>query len=168
MSMAKRPAIIIDGANVAYEGQPADSKPKVSSIVAVKQLVEELGFRAVIIVDASLRHSVDDPDQLEGLFNQGKVLQAPSGTAADYFVLRTAEDLDAQVISNDEFEPYRREFPWVKKRRVPYMVIGGTVELYRPKLKLPDESKASAERADEAVAHATSQAGDATAVVSEG
>ena len=37
----------------------------------------------------------------------------------------------------------------------------------RPKLKLPDESKASADRADEAVARASSQAGDATAVVSE-
>lgn len=162
-----RPAIIIDGANVAYEGQPANSKPKVSSIVAIKQIVEELGFRAVIIVDASLRHNVDDPDQLEGLFNQGKVLQAPSGTAADYFVLRTAEDLDAQVISNDEFEPYRREFPWVKKRRVPYMVIGGKVELYRPKLKIPGDAEASAGKADATVTHASSPAGDATAAVSD-
>lgn len=165
--MARRPAIIIDGANVAYEGQPADSKPKVSSIVAVKQLVEELGFRAVIIVDASLRHAVDDPDQLEGLFRQGKVLQAPSGTAADYFVLRTADELEAQVISNDEFEPYRREFPWIKKRRVPYMVIGGRVELYRPKLKLPDDSTETVETSRQARGKARSQAGDATAVVSE-
>jgi hypothetical protein len=136
--MAKE-IILIDGANVAWEAPTAGKtpKPRISNIISVKQAVAELGFAPIIIVDASLKHHIDDPDQLETLFISAKVLQAPSGTVADYFLLRTAEEHDAQVVSNDEFEQYRTEFPWIKRRRVPYMIISGSVQLYLPKLSLP-------------------------------
>lgn len=128
---------MIDGANVAWESQTPDRKPRVSNIVAAKRAVEDLGFVPIIIVDATLKHHVDDPNQLEGLFESATILQAPSGAVADYFLLRTAGERDAQIVSNDEFEQYRDEFPWIKKRRVPYMIVSGTFHLYMPKLDLP-------------------------------
>jgi hypothetical protein len=140
-----RPLILIDGSNVAWEAQTPDGKPRVSNIVAVKQTLQEIGFAPLIIVDASLKHHVDDPDQLEGLFSSGQVLQAPSGTVADYFLLRTAEEREAQVVSNDEFEQYRSEFGWIKRRRVPFMIVNGSVQIYLPKLSPPQSSHSAAE-----------------------
>jgi hypothetical protein len=144
--------ILIDGANVAWEAPSSSRKPRVSNIIAVKQAVEELGFAPIIIVDASLKHHVDDPEQLEGLFNSAQVLQAPSGTVADYFVLRTADERGAQIVSNDEFEQYRSEFAWIKRRRVPFMIVSGSVHLYRPKLDLPTAPEMPAEAAAATVA----------------
>ena len=64
--MAKQ-VIVVDGANVAWEEQTKDGQPKVSNIVAMRQKLEEEGFDPIIIIDASLRHHVDDPGQLESL-----------------------------------------------------------------------------------------------------
>ncbi len=91
-----------------------------------------------MIIDASLRHRIDDPDQLEGLIDAQKIRQAPAGTDADYFILETAGQHEAQVISNDEFDRYRSRYPWIDQRRVPLMIVGGQVELYEPKLQVQE------------------------------
>ena len=123
---------VVDGANVAFLERTRDDKPKVSNIVAVCQALEQEGYTSIIIVDASLRHQVDDPDQLEGLFDKGVVRQAPAGTQADFFVLATADIEDALVVSNDTFEEYQRQYPWIADRRVTLMIIGGEVILHFP------------------------------------
>ncbi len=125
---------VVDGSNIAYTEMSAGGKPKVSNIVAVCRDLRERGFKPVVIVDASLRHVVDDPDQLEGLMDDQDVRQAPSGTQADYFVLEVADDLGAPVISNDGFDEYRDEYPWIEDRRVPLMIVGGEVMLHEPSL----------------------------------
>lgn len=138
--------ICVDGSNVAWEAPTSDRRPRVGNIMAVSRLLEALGFSPLVIVDASLKHHADDPEQLEALFNAGRILQAPSGTVADWFLLRTAQQHDAQVVSNDEFEQYRAEFDWIKRRRVPFMIVGDTVELYFPKLAPPARRASRARR----------------------
>jgi hypothetical protein len=131
--MSNRVAVV-DGANIAYEELTADGKPRVANLVAVRDALEKLGFDPIVMVDAALRHSVDDPRQLEGLLDKQLVLQAPAGTDADYFVLRTAQQQDGIVVSNDRFEDRRQEFPWLEQRRVPFMIVEGQVQLYRDRL----------------------------------
>lgn len=121
---------VVDGANVAYEA--TGGMPQLSQLVEMRQTLVEQGFDPVVIVDASLHHEIDDPDQLEGLLDQGSVLQAPAGATADYFVLEVAAELGAIVVSNDQFEQYRSDYPWIEERRVPYMIVRGQVHLYRP------------------------------------
>lgn len=133
--MARQEQIVVDGANVAFEERAANGKPKVSNLIAVRKALEQQGFESLIIVDASLWHEVDDPDQLDALIKQQVVRQAPAGTDADYFVLTTAQQQHAQVVSNDRYEPYREQFPWIDERRVPLMIVEGRVELYQPDLK---------------------------------
>jgi hypothetical protein len=128
--MAKKSVIVVDGANVAYIEESKGGEPKVSNLVAVRQALEKRGYEPVIIVDASLRHQVDDPDQLEALIEDQKIRQAPAGTDADYFILQFAEQKDALVVSNDEFEQYQDQFPWIEQRRVPLMIVHGDVQLY--------------------------------------
>lgn len=133
--MGNREVIVVDGANVAYAEQSKEGKPKVSNLVAVRRALEEKGYTSVILIDASLRHQIDDPDQLEALMDDQVIRQAPAGTDADYFVLETADELDARVVSNDQFERYRDQYPWIRERRVPLMIVRGQVQLYEPKLE---------------------------------
>jgi hypothetical protein len=138
LAMAKSKPIIVDGSNIAYEGVPEGQKPKVSNLLAIRAALEKKHYDPIII-DATLRHDVDNPDELEHLIDDQEIRQAPAETEADYFVLATAERLHAQVISNDQFESYRDQFPWIGEQRVPLMMIDGTVQLYEPQLEAADE-----------------------------
>ena len=129
--MTARRAAVVDGANVAYAEMSQGDQPKVSNLVAVRRALEERGYETiVIVVDASLRHRVDAPDQQEALIDGGTVRQAPAGTDADYFLLETADHLGAVVVSNDAYEDYRDDYAWIPERRLPLMIINGRVVLY--------------------------------------
>lgn len=132
--MASDRPIIIDGANIAYIEQTEEGQPKVSNLVAVRRALKARGYDPVVIIDASLIHEVDDPEQLENLLDHSGYHQAPSETDADYFIMETADRLSAEVVSNDEYERYQDEYPWIDHRRVPLMIVEGEVEFYEPKL----------------------------------
>jgi len=123
--------VVVDGANVAYAERSQNGDPKVSNLVAMVKTLEQKGYEPIMILDASLHHEVDDPNQLEGLLEHPNCQQAPAGTDADFFILETAERLDARVVSNDEFENRADEYPGIGERRIPFMIVHGEVELYR-------------------------------------
>ena len=122
--------IVVDGANVAWSEQTSDGKPKVSNLVAMRQALVDEGYEPIIIIDASLRHDVDDANQLEGLIDNQRVRQSPAGTEADYFILKTADQTKTKVVSNDTFEKYRDDYDWIWERRLPYMIVEGKVLLH--------------------------------------
>ena len=128
--MVDKKYAIIDGANVAYEEVSASGDPRVSNIVSMRQALMDRGYSPLIIVDATLRHEIDDPEQLESLIDSGTIRQAPAGTDADYFILQTAERHEALVVSNDSFKGYRDEYSWLNDRKVPFMIIKGQIELH--------------------------------------
>ncbi len=138
--MSHRTAVV-DGANVAYAELSQGDEPRVSNLVRLCGALQERGFHCLVIVDAALRHDVDDPDQLEGLLEERSWRQAPAGTDADYFILETADRLGAYVVSNDEFERWVDRYPWIPDRRVPFMIVRGEVELYEPSLGEPAEGE---------------------------
>lgn len=132
--MSDRQVVVVDGANVAHEETSKDGKARVANIVRVVRELEELGYEPIVIADASLRHRVDDPVQLEALIDRGRVHQVPAGTDADYFVLEFAEQYDALVVSNDTYRDRQERYPWIRRRRVPLMILDGTVQLYEENL----------------------------------
>lgn len=136
-------SLVVDGANVAYAELSHAGDPKVSNLVAMNEALQQEGYEPIVIIDASLRYDVDDPDQLEALLDDHACRQAPAGTDADYFILETADRLEAWVVSNDEFEDWLDDYPWIEERRVPFMIIRGEIELYSP--YLPGREKASGE-----------------------
>jgi demethylmenaquinone methyltransferase/2-methoxy-6-polyprenyl-1,4-benzoquinol methylase len=103
--------VVVDGANVAYAELSEDGEPRVANLIAVRRALEKRGYDSIIIVDASLRHHVDDPAWLERLIESQAVRQAPAGTDADYFVLETADRLEALVVSNDTFDRFQDRYP---------------------------------------------------------
>jgi hypothetical protein len=132
--MARKEVIVVDGANVAFAERLQTDKPKMSNLVAMRQLLEARGYTPIIIVDASLRHVIDDPAQLTVCIQDQSIRQTPACTDADYFVLKTSEENHAQIVTNDEYQEYRKQFPWIGDRRVPFMIINGKVELYEQQL----------------------------------
>lgn len=105
--------------------------------VALRRELRERGYEPIVIVDASLRHEVDDPDQLEALIDDKSIRQAPAASAADTFILKEAEALGCLVVSNDTFDRYAERHPWIEERRVPYMIIEGRIHLAGPLSSAP-------------------------------
>jgi hypothetical protein len=120
---------VVDGANVAYEETGPDGGPRIANLVAMRTALIDAGYDPIIVVDASLRHEIDDPAQLEALLDDNRVRQAPAGTQADRFVLTIADEHDARVVSNDLFEDHRKAHPDVEERRLPFMIVRGDVFL---------------------------------------
>lgn len=55
----------IDGSNIAYLELSEAEDPKLSNILAVRKAAMQRGWEPTVIVDASLRYEIDDPQQLE-------------------------------------------------------------------------------------------------------
>jgi hypothetical protein len=129
--------VLVDGSNVAYavEGEP----PRVTNIIAIRDKLREEGFEPIIVADAALRHSIDDPKQYEQLIEAGQVRQAPAGTDADYFILSFARELSASVVSNDRFRDRIKQFPEARDRVIRFMIVQDEVVLERRTHRRPGE-----------------------------
>lgn len=99
----KRPLIIIDGSNVAHQGQ---RDPKIEFLSAVINEVRTISSRILVVVDANLRYKIDDKAKLEEMLREGAVYQSPPKVSADRIIIEMADrenqkGNDVLVISND-------------------------------------------------------------------
>lgn len=121
--------VIIDASNVAHYGKRADAKPRLKNISSSIEALKKLGYEVIIIADASLRHEIDEKESFNQLLDDGKVQQVPSGTTADHYILKLAEEEDAKILSNDVFREYFDEFQDINSRRIPYQLKDGEIEI---------------------------------------
>lgn len=126
---AESKVAIIDGSNVAHSTEGDQARLGNIRIVAAK--LEEEGYEPVVVVDAALRHQIDDRRAFEDMVENGTIRQAPAGTDADYFILSFARDLAAVVVSNDRFRDRLQAFPEARDRVIRYMILNGEVVLER-------------------------------------
>jgi hypothetical protein len=116
---------LVDGSNVAHSSEGGTAR--LENIRLVRDKLEEEGFDPVIVVDAALRHQIDDEHAYEELVENGVIRQAPAGTDADYFILSFARELDAAVVSNDRFKDRLSTFPEARERMIRYMIVNDEV-----------------------------------------
>src|SRR4051812_17595212 len=121
--------VLVDGSNVAHSSE--GDQALLSNITAVCDKLREEGYEPLVLVDAALRHQIDDRAEYERLVERGAIRQAPAGTDADYFILSFARELDASIVSNDRFRDRQKSFPEAVKRLIKYMVVKGEVVLER-------------------------------------
>lgn len=121
--------VMVDASNVAHFGRPKDGKPSLDYILKAAEALGKLGYEPVLVADASLRHEIDEKDDFNQLLNDGKIQQVPSGTTADHFILKMAEDEDAKILSNDVFREYNDEFQDISSRRIPYSFKAGQISI---------------------------------------
>ena len=75
-----KPIVLVDGSNVAHSTE--GEKAQLANIVAMRAKMQEEGFDPVVVVDAALRHQIDDQAGFERLVESGVVRQAPAGTGS--------------------------------------------------------------------------------------
>lgn len=127
---------IIDGSNVAHSSE--GERAALENITVMVAKLQEEGYQPIVVVDAALRHQIDDRRAYEELVEGGAIRQAPAGTDADYFILSFARELDAAVVSNDRFKDREKAFPEARERVIRYMIVNGEVVLERRTKKRRD------------------------------
>lgn len=131
-----RPAILVDAANVAFFNRDApEAKASVDNLLAMRRQLEGMGYRPIFIADAALKYKVDDKERLDHLEQEGRILQAPAATQADYFLLAYSTRENLPIVSNDVYRDRVDEFPEAVRRRVPFMIVEGKVIIERENLE---------------------------------
>ena len=120
---------IVDGSNVAFSSE--GDVGVLDNIRLVTEKLEEEGFEPIVLVDAALRHKIDDPAHFEQMVDDGRIRQAPAGTDADYFILSFAKEFDAEIVSNDRFRDSSDEFREQRERVIRFMIVNGEVVFER-------------------------------------
>jgi hypothetical protein len=108
--------VVVDGSNLATEGRTVPSLVQLDD--AVRSFMEENPHTEIIVVvDASFEHRVASNERAR--FKQaelaGEIVTPPAGAIGrgDAFILKIAQRINAVVLSNDSFQEFHEEYPWL-------------------------------------------------------
>ncbi len=111
-----RHRIVVDGSNLATEGRTTPSLEQLDD--AVRSYLDENPKAEVIVVaDATFEHRVAPSERAR--FKEaelaGEIVTPPAGAVGrgDAFILKIAARIDAVVLSNDSFQEFHEEYPWL-------------------------------------------------------
>src|SRR5438094_6058563 len=116
MSAMKRKHVVVDGSNIATEGRAAPSLSQLDD--AVRALLAEFAYEvATVVVDATFGHRIDAKERraYEDAALNGELVTPPAGAIGrgDAFVLQIADRAGADVFSNDSFQEFHGQYPWL-------------------------------------------------------
>ncbi len=114
-----RRRIIVDGSNIATEGRSLPSLAQLDE--AIQTFLDEYGgfstADVTVVVDASFGHRIEPSERpaFEEAILHGEIVTPPAGAVGrgDGFILRIAEKSGALVLSNDSFQEFHAERPWL-------------------------------------------------------
>lgn len=116
---------VVDGSNLATEGRVAPSLEQLREAVAALS-AEYPKVKVVVVVDATFEHRVATKDRkaVKEAELSGELVSPPAGTVGrgDAFVLAIAERTSGTVVSNDSFQEFHGEHPWLFEEG---RIIGG-------------------------------------------
>jgi len=108
--------VVVDGSNIATEGRSTPSLRQLDE--AIRQFQDEFpDTEVIVVVDATFGHRIEPSER--AIFDEavahGELVSPPAGAIGrgDAFVLRVAERVGAQVLSNDSFQEFHAEHPWL-------------------------------------------------------
>jgi S1 RNA binding domain/Zc3h12a-like Ribonuclease NYN domain len=108
--------VVVDGSNIATEGRSTPSLRQLDE--AVRAYREEFPDAVVtVVVDATFGHRIDKKEMAE--FDEAiacnELVAPPAGAIGrgDAFVLSIANKVGARVLSNDSFQEFHGDYPWL-------------------------------------------------------
>ena len=108
--------VVVDGSNLATEGRTLPSLKQLEEAIAAYEL-EHPDATLVVVVDATFEHRIEAPerDRLKEAELHGEVVSPPAGPVGrgDAFVLKIAERTGGIVLSNDSFQEFHGDHPWL-------------------------------------------------------
>ena len=106
----------MDGSNLATEGRSSPSLKQLDEAVRA-YASEDPAADIIVVVDATFEHRVSEAerDEVRQAMLNGEMISPPAGAIGrgDAFVLRIAERTGATVLSNDSFQEFHGEHPWL-------------------------------------------------------
>lgn len=116
MTARPRLRVVVDGSNFATEGRTTPSLAQLDE--AVRAFVEENPTAEVIVVaDASFEHRVAPGERarFKEAELEGEIVTPPAGAVGrgDAFILKIADRIGAVVLSNDSFQEFHDQYPWL-------------------------------------------------------
>jgi predicted RNA-binding protein with RPS1 domain len=108
--------VVVDGSNLATEGRTLPNLNQLEeAVIAFEE--EHPGSEVIVVVDATFEHRIDDKDRerFRAAELRGEYVSPPAGTIGrgDAFILRIAKRTNAIVLSNDSFQEFHGEHPWL-------------------------------------------------------
>jgi hypothetical protein len=113
---SSRLRVVVDGSNFATEGRVTPSLAQLDE--AVRAFIDEHPSAEVIVVaDASFEHRVapNERAHFKGAELAGEIVTPPAGAIGrgDAFILKIADRIKGVVLSNDSFQEFHDEYPWL-------------------------------------------------------
>ncbi len=117
--------VVIDGSNIATEGRDTPSLAQLDE--AVRAFIEEYSPEIVtVVVDATFPNRIEASERqtYEDAVVASELITPPAGAIGrgDAFVLQIARKTDAAILSNDSFQEFHGDYPWLFE---PGRLIGG-------------------------------------------
>ena len=117
--------VVVDGSNIATEGRDAPSLAQLDE--AVQAFVEEYSPKHVtVVVDATFPNRIDRKERktYEDAVNANELITPPAGAIGrgDAFILQIARRAGAAILSNDSFQEFHGDYPWLFEKG---RLIGG-------------------------------------------
>lgn len=109
-----RQAVLIDGSNVIYW---LDNTPQLAPLLQVIHDLSRRGMKPGIVFDANIGYKLMEKfmgeRDLSRLLSlpRDQILVVPKGKQADPFLLETARDLNARIVTNDRYRDWTDRFP---------------------------------------------------------
>src|SRR4051794_38037622 len=118
--MASRPntgrRVVVDGSNLATEGRSTPSLAQLDEAVRSFS-AERPDDEIIVVVDASFGYRIDESERkvFEEAEEAGEIVSPPAGAIGrgDGFLLRIADRINADVLSNDSFQEFHGEYTWL-------------------------------------------------------
>src|SRR5580692_9455250 len=108
--------VVVDGSNIATEGRSTPSLKQLDEAIREFQ-TEYPGSEVIVVVDATFGHRIDPSERkaFDEAVAHAELVSPPAGAVGrgDAFLLRVAERVGAQVLSNDSFQEFHAEHPWL-------------------------------------------------------
>lgn len=116
MAARTRPRVVVDGSNLATEGRTLPSLAQLDDALAA--FIDENPTAEIIVVtDASFSHRVEvsERSRFKELELAGRIVTPPAGAIGrgDAFILKIADRINAVVLSNDSFQEFHDDYPWL-------------------------------------------------------
>ena len=107
---------MVDGSNIATEGRSTPSLSQLND--AVMAFREEFPDAVVtVVVDATFGHRIDkrETTAFDEAVAHNELVAPPAGAIGrgDAFVLSIANKVGARILSNDSFQEFHGEYPWL-------------------------------------------------------
>ncbi|MCX7620119.1 MAG: S1 RNA-binding domain-containing protein [Acidimicrobiales bacterium] len=108
--------VVVDGSNIATEGRTVPSLRQLDEAVQAF-LAEHDVDQLTVVVDATFGHRIEAAERAEydEAVAAGEIITPPAGAIGrgDAFVLQIADRAEASILSNDSFQEFHGQYPWL-------------------------------------------------------